>query len=410
MQATERAAAPQPQPQPQPQQPAPPEHGFLFTPGGSGTTRPVGFPVGLPGAPVDTARQCAALGPAYFYEPNSDTCTEVSTGRRLIGGELGSPVGEDGPSFFITPQVLYYDGPTVQRLARDLGGEIHYDVSNTEQTGTGWGISGGFDLPVNGFDYFSRLGFDATYRSVEGGSSGGSADGTADALDFPGLGVDGTNPGSNPNGYFLGFNGGLNAHTFDYRFTHNELALNTVVGTEFQRDNLDFYFGAGLRTGIVRNSDSYKVDVPGFALWGTYTTQTDAESLGGFVELKTSYAPSFNAVIEDLFVKGRVGFDVNRADSNVKFVFDSVALDDVQKVDVGRTYVTPRFGFELGMTFDVGKAINRPDLGWTATVGGGVEVGGGAPTISIPGGGAKPKIEDDLDADLVAVFRVQRPF
>jgi hypothetical protein len=377
------------------------EEGEDATPqGGSGTTRPVIFrdgAPGLPGAPGDTAEQCTALGDLYAYDAGTDTCTNLSTGRRLTEEEMEDLFDEEGPpgpSVFFAPRFFHFDGPQVQRLARDFGGTIFYDVSNEEQEGAGFGITGGFRFPIDVSDYLSRVAFGASWANVEGDGSGGSPDGTENFLLLPGLGV-----GTNPSGFALafqpgGFPPGANAHTYRYDFDYTEAVFDVIIGGEIERGPVEFYYGFGARTGFIGIDDRYLVDVPTFAVTGDYRTDTDVTSLGGFVELQTSFAPPGARFVDSFFLTTRLGFDVNTADSRIRFAFDSAAVDEFQEINVDGTYVTPRVRIEGGAELAVAEMLGSPPglSRVSAVFSGGFEYGGGAPEIAIPGGGDRPTI------------------
>lgn len=325
--------------------------------------------------PVEYVKVCE-IGSGFYYIPGTQIC------ERLPGG--ASPATSEGVTFeFAARGNARSVTGNVQRLARDQGGTIYYDLGNEKQNGSGAGFNVGARIPINTqfFGFKSYINVAYNYLSVKGDGSGGQAT-TADFILFPGLGV-----GANPNGFAAG--GGM-PFGYRYDFTQQRHGGEIAAGFEIEQGPVEFYPWAGVRFGSNSVEDRYTVSRPlPVPINATYTTDSRGNSVGVFAGLSVSVQPQRSPV--EYFVQGRAGVDSNWVKSDVNFNIVFPGTDETQQTSVSQQKFTPYLFLETGFKVKLGVL--------QATVAGSVEHGGYAASVSIPGGGAPPVLKGETETN-----------
>lgn len=314
-------------------------------------------------------------GTGFFYIPGTNTCVPIRRGANPAGTE-GVKVEVGGSA--IASRV----SGNVQRIARDFGGMIFYDLGNETQNGSGAGFNVGVRVPINTsfFGYKSYLNFAYNYLRLQGDGSGGQAT-TPTFILFPGLGV-GTTP--------AGFAAGGTPFSYQYDFTQQRHGGEIAAGFEIERGPVEFYPWAGVRFASNSVEDTYTVSRPlPVPINATYMTDSNVNSLGIFVGLSVSVQPQGSPV--EFFTQGRVGVDSNWAKSDVTFNIVFPGTNETQQVSLSDQKFTPYLFLETGVKVKVGAV--------QLAVSGFVEHGGYAPNISIPGGGASPVLHGETQTN-----------
>lgn len=345
----------------------------VASPGG---TRPASaFPSGSPALPaVSDQRPLCESG--YYYIPGTNTCLPI---RRDA-----SPAGTEGVMIEVGGNAIARRVTgNVQRIARDSGGTIFYDLGNEKQNGSGAGFNVGVRVPI-GTQFFgqkSYVNFGYNYLRVTGDGSGGQAS-TTSFISFPGLGV-----GANPNGFFAA---GTMPFSYQYDFTQQRHGGEIAAGFEIEQGPVEFYPWAGVRFGSNSVEDTYSVSRPmPVPINATYMTDSNVSSLGIFIGLSVSVQPEGSPI--EFFTQGRVGVDSNWAKSDVNFNIVFPGTNETQQVSLSEQKFTPYLFLETGVKVKLGVV--------QANVSGFVEHGGYAPNISIPGGGASPVLQGETQTN-----------
>jgi hypothetical protein len=323
----------------------------------------------------------------FYYIPGTDTCVSLP---RAPGSATAEGIKIEVGGAAATRRVT----GNVQRIARDSGGTIFYDLGNEKQNGSGAGFNVGVRVPI-GTQFFgqkSYLNFGYNYLRVTGDGSGGQAS-TANFISFPGLGV-----GANPNGFFAA---GTMPFSYQYDFTQQRHGGEIAAGFEIEQGPVEFYPWAGVRFGSNSVEDTYSVSRPSpVPINATYMTDSNVNSLGIFVGLSVSVQPQGSPI--ELFTQGRVGVDSNWAKSDVSFNIVFPGTNETQQVSLSQQKFTPYLFLETGVKVKLGVV--------QATVSGFAEHGGYAPSISIPGGGVSPVLQGETETNYGGKFSVTARF
>lgn len=323
--------------------------------------------------PVEYVKICKVGGDGFFNIPGTDICLPLSNGVQveMSGSAVGTRVSGH-----------------VQRIARDQGGSILYDLGNESQEGSGAGFNLGVRVPIGQqfFGQTSYVSFAYSYFRVTGDGSGGQAT-TPDFILFPGLGV-----GANPNGFAAG---GTMPFSYRYDFTQQRHGVEIAAGFEVERGPVEYYPWFGVRFGSNTVDDTYTVSRPlPVAINATYTTDSTVNSLGIFAGLSVSVQPPGSPI--ELFAQGRAGIDSNWADTDVKFNIVFPGTDETQRVSLSEQKFTPYLFLEAGFKAKLGPVQIR--------VSGFAEHGGYMPSVSIPGGGSRPELDGETSTIYGAKF------
>jgi hypothetical protein len=312
---------------------------------------------------------------------------------------------------------------TISRLKRSVGNAEIPDVSNVKQNDVGgsgeirfqfpFGSPGGLRDRLGGrgedrlldrsplphsllAPNIDQASFDVGYRftGVDGSTSGAGAQ--IPVLLFPSLGVQGTaGNNSNPNGYSV-----VNQpHTFGYGYEFNQHLFDTTF------DVVGFNAGpntvirpiVGARGMFTEVNDSFATNLTfpnGFPVNALHTTNTDMFSGGLFAGMNLYHAPPGSPFL--FIFSARGGFDVNRAESDVAFSIQTPVFNDLQRITVKDTAVTPYVRAEAGVAASVLGAVVRSTIF--------VEHGNAFPNVQIPGGGARPSIDFERETNFGGRF------